>query len=83
MGVYEKGIFGVAFGFSLLVGGRATPEDRNARPTRAFFLSLVEREEKFQLLISFASVEGFCKFFLVQYLVMMLSIVCMKKNRKI
>ena len=29
------------------VGGRAIPEDRNARPMRAFFLLLVEREENF------------------------------------
>ena len=31
----------------LALKGRATPEDCNARPTRAFFLSLVEREENF------------------------------------
>ena len=31
----------------LALGGRATPEDCNARPTHAFFLSLVEREEHF------------------------------------
>ena len=30
------------------VGGRATPEERNAQPTRIFFLLLVEREENFQ-----------------------------------
>ena len=35
-------------GLLIDIGGRAIPEDHNARPTRIFFLLLVEREENFQ-----------------------------------